>query len=65
MHDSQVMDELMEGHEQAVFADKSYDKDSLKKKIVKKESFTGSWPRLNETGAWVVDRREGTAFSRE
>jgi len=29
VHDSQVMDELMEGHEQAVFADKAYNKESL------------------------------------
>ena len=41
MHDSQVMDELMEGHERAVFAEKAYDKDSLKKEYRQKGKFYG------------------------
>ena len=41
MPDSQVMDELMEGYEQAVFADKAYDKESLKKKYCQEGKFYG------------------------
>lgn len=41
VHDSQVMEELIEGHEQAIFADKAYDKESLKKKYRQEGKFYG------------------------
>ncbi len=41
VHDSQVMDELIEGQEQAIFADKAYDKEAFKKACRKQRKFYG------------------------
>jgi IS5 family transposase len=41
VHDSQVMDELIEGHEQAIFADKAYDQEAFKKVWRKEGRFYG------------------------
>ena len=41
VHDSQVVDELMEGQERAIFADKAYDRDELKRKCREEGKFYG------------------------
>ncbi|AEH44989.1 transposase IS4 family protein [Thermodesulfatator indicus DSM 15286] len=41
VHDSQVLDELLEGEEASVFADKAYDKHELRRRCRKKGIFCG------------------------
>jgi IS5 family transposase len=41
VHDSQVVDRLLEGQERAIFADKAYDRDELKRRCRKEGKFYG------------------------